>query len=130
MNRYLQLTTPLKFQFILKCMLWFFLCSPAINAIAQTESTIEKVVITSGNEKIQVSTTVEGALQVNISPKDVQRLKARRQVSYSDFGARGDGKTDDIDAIAATHAFANQHGLVVKANEGATYYIGGKARTR
>jgi hypothetical protein len=50
-------------------------------------------------------------------------------VSYSDFGARGDGKTDDIEAIASAHAFANQHGLSVKADEGATYYIGGKDRT-
>ncbi|MDZ7619406.1 MAG: hypothetical protein U1E05_20595, partial [Patescibacteria group bacterium] len=32
-------------------------------------------------------------------------------------------------AIAEAHAFANQHGLPVKADEGATYYIGGKART-
>ncbi|HPN69622.1 MAG TPA: hypothetical protein PLZ32_08880, partial [Saprospiraceae bacterium] len=50
-------------------------------------------------------------------------------VSYDDFGAKGDGKTDDIDAIAATHAFANQHGLMVKAEDGATYYISGKQRT-
>jgi hypothetical protein len=33
------------------------------------------------------------------------------------------------DAIAAAHAFANQQGLPVKADEGATYYIGGKNRT-
>ncbi len=50
-------------------------------------------------------------------------------VSYSQFGAKGDGKTDDIDAIAEAHAFANEHGLPVKADEGATYYIGGKNRT-
>ncbi len=50
-------------------------------------------------------------------------------VRYSDFGAKGDGKTDDIDAIAEAHAFANQHGLPVKADEDATYYIGGKNRT-
>jgi hypothetical protein len=50
-------------------------------------------------------------------------------VRYSDFGATGDGKTDDIDAIAATHAYANEQKLLVKADEGATYYIGGKART-
>ncbi|HAM11326.1 MAG TPA: hypothetical protein DCP74_13900, partial [Bacteroidales bacterium] len=30
---------------------------------------------------------------------------------------------------AATHAFANQQGLPVKADEGAIYYIGGKSRT-
>ncbi|MDY0165874.1 MAG: hypothetical protein RBS80_04975 [Thermoguttaceae bacterium] len=50
-------------------------------------------------------------------------------VRYSDFGATGDGKTDDIDAIAAAHAFANEHGRPVKADEGATYYIGGANRT-
>lgn len=50
-------------------------------------------------------------------------------VRYSDFGAMGDGKTDDIDAIVAAHAFANQNNLLVKADDGATYYIGGKERT-
>src|SRR5690606_38143385 len=40
-----------------------------------------------------------------------------------------DGQSDNIDAIAATHAFANQHGLKVKADEGATYFISGKSRT-
>jgi hypothetical protein len=33
-----------------------------------------------------------------------------------------------MDAIAATHAFANHHHLQVKADEGARYYIGGKDR--
>jgi hypothetical protein len=50
-------------------------------------------------------------------------------VRYSHFGAKGDGKTGDADAIAAAHAFANLHGLRVKADDGATYYIGGKERT-
>ena len=56
-------------------------------------------------------------------------VPAQGVVRYGEFGAKGDGKTDDIDAIAAAHAFANQHGLAVKADEGATYYIGGKNRT-
>ncbi len=34
-----------------------------------------------------------------------------------------------MDAIAGAHAFANGHGLPVKAGEGTTYYIGGKERT-
>lgn len=69
--------------------------------------------------------------QNEIAPekKDVQKFKAQGFVRYSDFDARGDGKTDDMDAIAATHAFANLHGLSVKADQGATYYIGGKALT-
>jgi len=50
-------------------------------------------------------------------------------VHYREFGARGDGVTDDVDAIAEAHEFANQHGLPVQADVGATYYIGGKSKT-
>ncbi len=53
----------------------------------------------------------------------------RDVVRYSDFGAVGDGEKDDLDAIAEAHAFANEQGLPVKADEGATYYLGGKDRT-
>ncbi|GAB4453699.1 MAG: hypothetical protein OHK0029_06970 [Armatimonadaceae bacterium] len=70
-----------------------------------------------------------GGLQVNVPPDDAVKFKARGYVRYSDFGARGDGTTDDMDAIAAAHAFANQHDLSVKADDGATYYVGGKERT-
>jgi hypothetical protein len=70
-----------------------------------------------------------GQLIVNVSKKDAQRFKANGVVRYSDFGAKGDGKTDDIDAIAATHAFANEQGLSVRADDRDTYYISGKART-
>lgn len=50
-------------------------------------------------------------------------------VTYEDFGARGDGKTDDISAIAKAHAYANQHEKTVKADDNATYYIGGQDNT-
>ncbi len=50
-------------------------------------------------------------------------------VHYEDFGARGDGKTDDTPAIARAHDFANRHGLPVQANGNATYYIGGQKKT-
>ena len=50
-------------------------------------------------------------------------------VRYEDFGALGDGETDDSTAIAKAHAFANQHGLRVEAHNSATYYIGGQAQT-
>ncbi len=50
-------------------------------------------------------------------------------VRYSEFGAKGDGKTDDIDAIVKAHDFANKHGLPVQADDGATYYISGKHLT-
>ena len=63
------------------------------------------------------------------SEDDIQKFIANGWVRYSDFGAKGDGKTDDITAIAATHLFANQHNLTVKADDKATYYIGPKKQT-
>lgn len=50
-------------------------------------------------------------------------------VRYEKFGAVGDGVTDDLEAIARAHEFANQHRLPVKADDRATYYIGGKNKT-
>lgn len=44
-------------------------------------------------------------------------------VLYSEFGAVGDGVTNDLPAIVQTHAYANANGLSVKADEGAVYYI-------
>ncbi len=50
-------------------------------------------------------------------------------VTYEEFGAKGDGKADDLDAIVKTHEYANENGLSILANETATYYIGGKNKT-
>ena len=50
-------------------------------------------------------------------------------VTYEEFGAVGDGVTDDMPAIVACHAYANEHGLDVVGREGANYYIGGKDLT-
>ena len=50
-------------------------------------------------------------------------------VTYEQFGAVGDGKTDDLEAIVKTHEYANNNNLCVLASETATYYIGGKAKT-
>jgi hypothetical protein len=97
--------------------------------MGQPESLKDKVIITSLNEKTAVRTNENGELQVNVTAKDVRTFKTRGWVRYRDLGARGNGKTDDIDAIAAAHAIANEHGLPVKADDGATYYIGGKERT-
>ena len=109
-------------------LLSFFFISTVILTRGQTKSPPEEVVIISQKKKTQVSIDENGRLQVNVSPKNVLKFKNTGRVRYSDFGAKGDGKTDDIDAIAATHAFANLHGLMVKSDEGATYYIGGKER--
>ncbi|MCY7358391.1 MAG: hypothetical protein LH609_13215 [Rudanella sp.] len=110
-------------------LLTFLLSICALVTQGQTKGSPEHVVITSEKGKIRVSIHENGELHLNVSPKDVVKYKAAGLVRYRDFGARGNGKTDDIDAIAATHAFANLHGLLVKADDKNTYYIGGKERT-
>ena len=107
-------------------ILFFFLFSVFSLAIGQNKILSDNVMITSNGNKTKVTTNENGELVINVSKKDIRKFKANGMVRYSDFGAKGDGKTDDMDAIAATHAFANQNGLSVKADDGATYYISGK----
>jgi ribosomal protein L6P/L9E len=115
----------------MKYLLLFFILFFGVFSIgnSQTISLPENVAITYKKKKTQVQTTKNGELLINVSKKDMRKFKAKGWLRYSDFGARGDGKTDDLDAIAATHAFANQQGLPVKADKGASYYISGKNRT-
>ena len=54
--------------------------------------------------------------------------QAAEYVTYEEFGAVGDGKADDQNAIVAAHAAANERGLPVKADDGKTYYIGRGAK--
>lgn len=46
-------------------------------------------------------------------------------VTYEQFGAVGDGITDDMPAIVACHDYANAHSLTVVGRDDANYYIGG-----
>lgn len=50
-------------------------------------------------------------------------------VTYEEFGATGDGVTDDLPAIVAAHAHANAHGLPVQAKPGVAYHLGRRALT-
>lgn len=45
-------------------------------------------------------------------------------VSYEMFGAKGDGVTNDIEAIRAAHKYANDNKMDVKTDPFATYYLG------
>jgi hypothetical protein len=110
-------------------LLFFFFCGAITMAAGQSKSQTGDVVITTERNKARVQSGENGELLINVTPKELRKFKANGFVRYGDFGARGDGKTDDIDAIASTHAFANQYGLSVKGDEGATYYISGKNRT-
>ena len=59
----------------------------------------------------------------------VTNRTAEGVVTYEAFGAVGDGVADDLPAICAAHAHANQHGLRVKSNPQATYQLGRRALT-
>lgn len=61
-----------------------------------------------------------------LAPQTTDKVSCIR---YSQYGAVGDGVADDLDAIARAHKAANEAGLPVKADDGATYYIGGANKT-
>lgn len=71
----------------------------------------------------------QGSFAWSAEPSAERAEPPKGVVLYSDFGAKGDGKTDDIAAIAKAHQYANEHGLPVRADDDATYYIGGKGKT-
>lgn len=70
-----------------------------------------------------------GNIHKQLARNHIRKLKARGYVNYEDFGAKGDGKTDDLANIVAAHAFANEKELKVKVKDQATYYLGGKDLT-
>lgn len=59
----------------------------------------------------------------------ISTLAGQSYVRYSDFGAVGDGVTDDFEALVKAHAHANEQDLPVVADNEATYYIGRADRT-
>ena len=56
-------------------------------------------------------------------------LQQNNSVTYEEFGAMGDGVTDDLPAICAAHDHANTHDLAVKTRPDATYHLGHLALT-
>ncbi len=70
----------------------------------------------------------EGEIDMNEGTVFQSRLLTDA-IRYTDFGAVGDGVTDDFDAIIAAHDFANKNQLPVKADWGMTFRIGPGERT-
>lgn len=91
---------------------------------AQTKLTKNSVIISAEKKNTQVSIDENGALIVNVALIDVKKFEKAGYVSYSDFGAKGDGETDDIVAIAGAHSYANKNDFRVKTKGSQTYYIG------
>jgi len=51
-------------------------------------------------------------------------MDVKKYVTYEEFGAIGDGVSDDMPAIVACHEYANSNSLEVRGSDGANYYIG------
>ena len=113
----------------MKHLILVYILLISLIASGQKSFAQDQVLITEAKGKTRVSTNDKGRLLIEVSQTDACKIQKRGVVQYNDFGALGDGKTDDIDAIAAAHAYANHHQLPVQTDGKATYYIGGKSRT-
>lgn len=78
---------------------------------------------------LRIWTVIACLTAATLSLQGAPEITPKKVVTYRDFGAKGDGKTDDFNAIVAAHAYANEHQLPVRAEDRATYYIGGAAQT-
>ncbi len=66
---------------------------------------------------------------LNSSEKNTAEKEAKSFICYEDFGAKGDGVTNDYAAIKRAHDEANKRGLPVFGNPDATYLIGSTANS-
>ncbi len=75
-----------------------------------------------------IAAAIIGAASILVAA-ELSPVPVDRRVNYEAFGAVGNGVTDDLPAIVEAHAFANTHGLPVRAKPGATYRLGRRALT-
>ena len=76
-----------------------------------------------GTDRFVRATLLRGSGDIAFA-KDYVYTTEVYKVYYKDFGAEGDGVTDDFDAIKKTHEYANADGYTVVAEDGATYNLG------
>ena len=79
--------------------------------------------------KTSIKTTIVALVFVLTVPPVLYGQESNKIITYGEYGAVGDGVTDDFDAIIKAHDAANAAGLKVRADAGATYYIGGANKT-
>ena len=87
---------------------------------------------------VKINGVTEGAAAVTVKAERESYSSTRITINisvnipvvyYSEFGAKGDGISDDFDAIIAAHTAANKNGARVRADAGKRYYIGGANKT-
>ena len=68
--------------------------------------------------------TDDGGSIINLNNNlKAKLLISNNEVCYNQFGAKGDGITDDYNSLSNTHNFANANNYKVIANNKSTYYI-------
>ena len=94
------------------------------SADTQIATTATSTASTAATEAAETTPSETTATAGTTTPAEQPKTPEERgYVLYSDFGAAGDGEEDDFSAIAAAHKYANEHGLPVKADDGATYLL-------
>ena len=93
------------------------------------KNTGTKAVVNSTTITTKVYQDDNDEIMINVNHNDLEKFKQNGIIRYSDLGAIGDGVSDDMIFIVATHILANQYGFNVKADDGAKYLIGGRELT-
>lgn len=115
----------LKFSIPILIFFWFFGCSSHDQNKNEKIQTGESYFYVNENST-QVSSDVHNELIINLNRQDLNLIKKKGVINYSDLGAIGDGVSDDAIFIKATHEVANHYGFDVKADDDALYNITGK----
>ena len=114
-----------KFSIPILILLWFCGCSSRDHNKNKKIQTGESYFYVNENST-QVSSDVQNELIINLNRQDLNIIKKKGVINYSDLGAIGDGVSDDAIFIKATHEVANHYGFNVKADDDALYNITGK----
>jgi hypothetical protein len=109
-------------------MTLLFLTFKIILVSGQINPEIKKIISIS-SKNTQVYPNENGDLVINVNEEDLKKFLKEGIVSYGDMGAIGNGISDDMIYIVATHALANQYSFNVRADDGDKYLIGGKKMT-
>ncbi len=73
---------------------------------------------------LKATILASGKTEISYAQNYVYDSFDARNIYYEDFGAKGNGTTDDLEAIKKCHEYANQYGHTVNGKATSTYRIG------